>query len=307
MSDAPHPQSVLEPAGPAAAEIAGLHWMLVGISTAVFLLVVALLTIGLAKRRGEATEAFVVFWGVLFTTAVVAVLLFVAISATVRLRGPLQGEEEALEVRVTGHQWWWKVEYPQLGITDANEIHLPVGRPVRLELLAQDVIHSLWIPNLHGKMDLIPGITNVLWLEATRPGVYRGQCAEFCGLQHALMALEVVAWEVEDFTSWTAARRAPRAPPVDSQAARGEQVFFRAACHHCHAVRGTAADATLGPDLSHLGSRRTLGAGIVPNTPERLSRWIADPNEIKPGALMPPSELSPEDLEDLRRYLEELR
>jgi cytochrome c oxidase subunit II len=302
-----HPQSILDPAGPAAARIAELHWLLLWISVAVFALVLALLAVGLWRREAAPGTRFVVGWGVVFTTAVVLYILFEAIAATVALRSPGVEQGEPLPIRVVGHQWWWAIEYPELGITTANEIHLPVGTPVSLELEAADVIHSFWVPNLQGKMDLVPGTTNTLWLQADRPGVYRGQCAEFCGLQHALMALVVVALPEQDFVNWAEERRPAPAPPVAPREARGREVFFQEGCHLCHTIQGTPAVGSPGPDLTHVGSRRTLGAGTVPNTRENLAAWIEDPHPVKPGVLMPPTPLPREDLQALVRFLQGLR
>jgi cytochrome c oxidase subunit 2 len=212
---------------------------------------------------------------------------------------------------VTGYQWWWLVEYPdtlpQNRVTTANEIHVPVGEPVVLLLSTRDVIHSVWVPSLGGKKDLVPGYTQSMWFQADTAGVYRGQCAEFCGLQHAKMGLVVVAEPREQFERWLAASRRPAPPPADSLVKRGETVFMTASCVMCHAIQGTPAGSRAGPDLTHVGSRRTLGAATLDNTPDNLARWIANPQRIKPGTRMPPHEFTREEMDALVAYLRSLR
>ena len=217
----------------------------------------------------------------------------------------------ALQIRVTGHQWWWEVQYrdslPQNGVTTANEIHIPVGRPVVFELRSTDVIHSFWPPNLSPKRDQIPGDENSLWFQADRPGVYRGVCAEFCGHQHAKMGFLVVAEPPGEFTGWLARQRDTATTPTDSLAQRGREVFLASSCVMCHAISGTPAGSRIGPDLTHLASRRTLAAGTLPNTRGYLTAWIVDPQAIKPGVKMPPNQLSGPDLVALVAYLETLK
>src|SRR4029453_12148314 len=218
---------------------------------------------------------------------------------------------DALRIQVTGNQWWWDVQYdnavPSLRVTTANEIHIPVGKAVRFDLLSTDVIHSLWIPNLQGKIDLVPGRLNELWLRADEAGVYRGQCAEFCGLQHAKMALFVVAEPPDDFEQWLMANRAPAPVPATAEQQRGKDVFERGPCAMCHAIAGTSAGGRSGPDLTHIASRSTIGAGTLPNTKGHLAGWIADPQQIKPGNRMPPPALSGEELQAVLAFLETLK
>jgi cytochrome c oxidase subunit 2 len=217
----------------------------------------------------------------------------------------------ALGIIVTGHQWWWEVQYPGAGpadrVTTANEIHIPVGRPVVVELRSSDVIHSFWPPSLSAKRDLIPGRPNSLRLQADRPGVYRGMCAEFCGYQHAKMGFLVVAEPVDRFERWLAKERAGAAAPADSLARRGQEVFLGSSCPLCHTVSGTAAGGRVGPDLTHLAARRTIAAGTRRNVRGNLAGWILDPQGMKPGAKMPPTVLSAGDLVALVAYLESLR
>jgi cytochrome c oxidase subunit 2 len=196
---------------------------------------------------------------------------------------------------------------PSLRVTTANEIHIPVGRPVRFNLFSNDVIHSLWIPNLQGKIDLVPGRLNELWLRADRPGVFRGQCAEFCGLQHAKMALVVVAESSDDFERWLAGNRAPAPAPVTPEQQRGKDVVERGPCAMCHNITGTLAGGRSAPDLTHVASRSTIGAGSVPNTRGYLAGWIADPQHIKPGNRMPSPGLRDEELQAVLAYLETLK
>jgi cytochrome c oxidase subunit 2 len=219
--------------------------------------------------------------------------------------------KDAVNIELIGHQWWWEARYhdedPSREFTTANELHIPVGRPVVVTLRSNDVIHSLWIPNLQGKKDLIPGRTATLRLRADRAGTYRGQCAEFCGLEHALMALLVEAEPGERYEAWAAQQRRPAAAPADALARRGQEVFLGKSCVMCHTVTGTTANARLGPDLTHLASRRTIASGMFPNNRGHLAGWILDPQSLKPGVNMPANSLPPDDLQALLAYLETLK
>ena len=214
-------------------------------------------------------------------------------------------------LKITAHQWWWQVEYtdpdPSRQLRTANEIHLPAGEPVHLELTSDDVIHSFWVPNLHGKRDMIPGRPAQFRLQPLRTGVYRGQCAEFCGLQHAHMALEVVVESRRDFDAWYERQLANPPPVAEGRAARGQQVFMTSACSLCHAIAGTDASASLGPDLSHFASRPTIAAGTLPNDRDHLRQWLENPQRVKPGNHMPVVSLGREDLDALVAYLDTLR
>ena len=218
---------------------------------------------------------------------------------------------DALRIQVTGYQWWWDVQYENpvagLRVTTANELHIPVGRPVAIDLLSSDVIHSFWVPNLQGKIDLVPGRKNELWLQADRPGTYRGQCAEYCGVQHAHMALVVIAEPEDLFQRWLTANRASAPLPQTAQQVRGREVIERGPCAMCHAVQGTAASARMGPDLTHIASRSSLAAGTVPNTRGYLAGWIVDPQHLKPGNHMPPTGLRDDELQAVLAYLEMLK
>jgi len=219
--------------------------------------------------------------------------------------------DNALDVRVTAHQFWWEVVYndpaPDRVFTTANELYIPVGRPVVVTLEADDVIHSFWVPNLHGKKDLIPGRIATIRLRADRPGEFWGRCAEYCGLQHAFMAFDVVAVAPDRFASWTEAQRRPAADPGDAAAQRGRELFLSGSCMLCHAIQGTTANARKAPDLTHVASRAHLAAGRLDNTPQALAAWITDPQAIKPGVNMPTHFLAADDLTALVAYLGTLK
>lgn len=223
-------------------------------------------------------------------------------------RLPLQ---DAVTIELVGHDWWWEARYrdadPARTFTTANELTIPVGRPVIVTLDSDDVIHSLWIPNLAGKKDLIPGRSTTLHLRADRAGTYRGQCAEFCGLEHAMMALQVHAVPPDQYEAWAAGQRQPARMPDDALARRGHDVFAGANCAKCHTVQGTAAQGHLGPDLTHLAARRTIAAGMFPNDRSHLARWVGDPQALKPGVNMPAANLPSADVQALLAYLETLR
>lgn len=219
--------------------------------------------------------------------------------------------KDALNVEVTGHQWWWTVRYldgaPNETLVTANELHVPLGRPVILQLKADDVIHSLWIPNLAGKKDLIPGRTAVLTFRADRPGQYAARCAEYCGYQHANMALTVHVHPAPEFEAWRRRQLAVPPPPTDARAQRGQLLFQSVSCAMCHTVQGTIAQGKRAPDLTHVASRATLAAGTLPNTPEMLASWISNPQQHKPATHMPATPLSPDDLAALVAYLGTLK
>lgn len=304
-----HRQSALHPAGPAAERIADLWWLMLAVLGGVFLVTMLLALVAILRHRRSSEPGrpvgqwFIVAGGIVLPAVILVGLLIASLFTTVGLHPP----GEPVTIRVTGHQWWWEVEYPEQGIVTANELHIPVGRPVRLELKTADVIHSFWTPNLHGKMDLLPELTNTLVLQASRPGVFRGQCAEYCGIQHAWMAFEVVALAEEDFVAWVEARQQQSPDPTEPLAARGREVFTTAGCNTCHTVRGEKAEGEVGPDLTHIGSRRTIGAGLLPNNKGNLTGWVANPQALKPGNKMPRSYLESEDLHAVVEYLRSLQ
>ena len=307
----------LDPQGPAAESMAGLWWLMLGIGDTVFGIFAVVLALGLFRRRppeagepgAEGPNGFHA-WMVGGGVAVPLIVIAIVFAATVRAMQdvPTTAPPGALVIDVVGHQWWWEVKYPEEGITTANEIHLPVGRDVALRLRSADVIHSFWVPELGGKMDLLPDKTNTLVLEADEPGEHVSRCAEFCGLQHTLMGMVVVAEPQDRFNSWVAARQQPAAEPSDATAQRGQEVFLGAGgCASCHSVRGTAAAGTVGPDLTHFASRPTLGAAPVRNTPDNRAAWVADPHAIKRGVAMPATQLGADDLHAVLAYLGSLR
>lgn len=305
------PPPVLDPAGPYASSVTILAWALFAMGVVVTAIVIVALYVAVkgrpslkAKLGGERA-----IWvaGIAFPVAVLTVLLIWGLSLTARLNRPIDGRE--MRIRVTGELYWFRVGYldgqRQVAMRDANEVHIPVGRPVVFELTSADVIHSFWVPNLSGKKDMIPGRVNLLRVEARKPGVYGGVCAEFCGRAHALMGLTVVAHAPDDWQRWLASRR----QPVRSAAAgRGQDLFTGAGCAACHRVSGTPANGLAGPDLSHIGSRRTVGAGIMPNNRGTLTGWIRDSQSIKPGNRMPNYDMLPaEDTTAIAAWLETLK
>ena len=315
---APNAQSAIAPGGPAAERLLELTWILFAMGGAVFTLVVALLLYALfrrhrpplppapaADRRGT---RWIVIGGVVFPGVVLSALFPYVLRVHRATQQP--PVDAPLAVEVIGYRWWWAVRYfsddGRPAFETANEIRIPVGQPVRVRLTSADVIHSFWVPRLQGKLDLIPGRVNETWIQADAPGVYRGQCAEYCGIQHAKMAFLVVAEPPDSFAKWYARQLRPAAEPPDPLAARGRSIFLGSACAGCPTIRGTPAAGTLGPDLTHIGSRLTLAAATVPNTRGHLGGWIGDPQSIKPGNLMPAAPLTPADLGALIHYLEML-
>ena len=309
-------QSALAPAGPQAQIIASIIWLFFGVCAVVYVLTLAALFWALVRRRRSSDDSpetsrrlATIIAGVLAVVVVTLVALTVASVITGRgLTAPAGAR--ALTVEVVGHQWWWDFRYEPAtsgAVSSPNELHIPVGVPVVIRASSRDVIHSFWVPNLHGKRDLIPGMTTETWIQADRPGVYRGQCAEFCGHQHAHMAFLVVAEPMEQFERWLRHQRTAAPPPSDPAVQRGHDLFMTGPCVLCHSVRGTPAGSRVGPDLTHLASRRTIGAGTLPMTRGHLAGWIADPQSIKPGSRMPPNLVRGDDLQALVAYLETLR
>ena len=304
--------SVLDPKGLGARRIEGLWWLMFWISVAVFAVVVAFLAVAFLRghsKQPRLSEArwggpFVVVSGIVAPSLILAGVFVVSLNDMMELSTPPQ--EPGLTIDVIGHDWWWEARYEDGGAVTANEIHIPTGEAVQLRLTTDDVIHSFWVPQLQAKTDLISGEVNNMWIQADEPGRYRGQCAEFCGLQHANMIFYIVADEPNEFESWLANEASEAAEPANAGASRGESVFLQSSCAGCHAVRGTEADSDLGPDLTHLAQRETIASGVLDNTRSELAQWIIDPQSAKPGAIMPPTELSSADLNALLDYLESL-
>lgn len=307
----------LEGHGARAAPVTPLTWGVMLISIAVIVVICALLLAALLRRRAVSTAARdvirpaskdlkLVYFGVGATTAVLfTITAWTMLSLSALSKAPEDQSSVALEI--LGHQWWWELRYhdgdPAHDFATANEIHIPVGQSVRVSLRSADVIHSFWIPQLAGKTDLIPGQTNMTWLHADREGVYRGQCGEFCGKQHAHMALFVVAELRDKFDAWRNKQLTSASAATGLEAKQDEQAFVQK-CGACHAVRGTTAEGVYGPNLSHLAARSTIAAGALPNTKDDLSAWISDPQKFKPGSLMPTPELTQEQERSVVRFLE---
>ena len=314
-------QNSLLPAGPQSAHIHDLWWLTVAICTFVFTAIVAALLLALWRTpRAQALDAAGQHAPapvehaarrrvIVAISASIALLLLLIVASffTDRALASLDASNP-VEIEVTGNQWWWEIRYtdkadPSRSFTTANELHIPVGQPIAVTLKSSDVIHSFWLPNLHGKKDMIPGRRTTLNLRADEPGVYRGQCAEFCGYQHAHMAFLVTAESAADFEAWSERQRQPAAAPTDADASHGREIFLSTTCIMCHAIQGTSASARRGPDLTHVASRSTLAAGALANNADNLESWIRDPQQHKPGATMPGHILPREDLHALATYL----
>ena len=282
-------QSVLAPAGPIADSLASLAWLLIAGAAAILVGVVVLVAwamIAAPERRSWLARESTVWIGGLVLPALTFSALWVhGLVLTRRTFEP--AAPDPLVIEVVGEQWWWRVRYDHGELVSANEIHLPVGRVIELQLRSADVIHSFWVPRLAGKLDMIPGRENRLRLQVTTPGVYRGQCAEYCGGAHARMAIFVVAEAPGEFETWLARQREPAAEPIGALALRGRELFLDRGCAGCHAIRGTLAVGSLGPDLTHVGSRSSLGAAMLPNHTGTLAGWIASSQHLKPGNRMP--------------------
>jgi cytochrome c oxidase subunit II len=304
--------------GPLSAEIAHLFWIFVAIAAFVYVVVLGFLVVALRRKEGakaappDSPLARRAVRAIGISVGVTTVILFgLALSDFFSNRVIAATPDNPLRVRVTAHQWWWEIEYvdadPTRRVRTANELHLPVGRPVLLEMTSDDVIHSFWAPELNGKKDLLPGYMTTLTLVAARAGDYTAECAEFCGFQHANMRIDIVAHDPADFDRWVDAQLAPGAEPASPELLRGRDVFLGSTCVMCHNITGTDASGVVGPDLTHVGSRRWIGAGALPNDPARLSAWILDPQGIKPGTHMPATQLDGQDLTSLSNYLASLK
>ncbi len=310
--------SIFDTHSPSGSSIATLFWIVFGIAAVIFVIVeVALITFTIRyRRRGdEAGEPRQIFGNrrlELLWTGIPALTLAIVFGImVVTMRGVEAGpvnDPNALTIEVIGHQWWWEYRYPDQKFVTANELHLPVGQPVHLRLRSDDVIHDFWVPQLGRKMDLIPGQTNDLWVQADSPDVYTGSCAEYCGLQHAGMRLRVFADTPDDFAAWVAGQQRGE-PPLSGAAVHGRTLFFQsqADCASCHAIDGTTAKGNVGPNLTHVGGRTMLAANVLPNSPDNMVRWLLNPQAIKPGNRMPNLRLSDDDARDLAAYLESLK
>ncbi|HBY96886.1 MAG: cytochrome c oxidase subunit II [Ardenticatenaceae bacterium] len=303
------------PNSPAAITMRNLMVVILWIAAAVFVVVEGLLIYSVWRYRvrpGEAGPLPKQIHGntpieIAWTTAPALVLVVVFVF-TVRSMGAVASAPPTdLYVKVIGHQWWWEFQYPDLGIVTAGDLHVPVGKPVQFEITSGDVIHSFWSPELFGKTDAIPGRLNHSWVKVDRPGMFLGLCAEFCGTQHAQMRFRVIADSPEDFQTWVQNQQQPAAEPTTQLAQQGKQVFLSNACIGCHTIAGTPAQGKVGPDLTHFGSRTLIAAGALFNAPEDLTRWLRNPQEVKPGTLMPNLNLSETTIDQLVAYLESLK
>jgi cytochrome c oxidase subunit 2 len=312
--------SIFAPASTPALEIRDLSLLVLGISAVIFVVVAGMAAYTIVRFRNRpgderreppqvygSTQIELAWTVVPFLIVVVLFLVTARYIYGIEKRAMPDG---AIEATIVGNQWWWEIRYPKLGIVTANELHVPVSDPTTptptyLTLQSADVIHSFWVPQLAGKLDVVPNKTNRLWIDPRTPGTYVGQCAEYCGTQHAWMLLEVIVHSREDFDRWVAAQQA--AAREDPAVREGRELFLSLSCINCHTVRGTPANGLFGPDLTHLMSRRTLGAGVVRNTPQALQAWVDDPAAMKPGVLMPAMKLSNDELNKLSAYLVSLR
>jgi cytochrome c oxidase subunit 2 len=316
-------QSALNTASTQARHISVLWWLFCGILSTIYLIVLIFLIAATVRKQEPGLPPPILspdpglekqkrrFIGA--AVGMVVIILFVFLVgdfATGRTVHSLD-DPNPLRIKITGHQWWWEVQYqdpmPSQMLTTANEIHVPVGRAVLFELQSPDVIHSFWAPNFHGKKDLVPGHPTTMWFRPEREGSFSGQCAEFCGAQHAHMRFVVVSETPAKFQSWLDAQRQSAVGPNTEQQKKGQSVFLSHSCVLCHTITGTPARGTAGPDLTHLASRPKLAAGTLPNLPGHLAGWVLDPQKIKPGAHMPQNSLGAEDLRNLLEYLESLK
>jgi cytochrome c oxidase subunit 2 len=314
-------QSTLEPAGPAAKSLSDLSWLVFLLFTAVAVVMCSLIAWVATRRRGTFDEhepvdagggqLWILIGGFAIPFIILAVVFILGLRAVTRF--PLHdGHMTAPEIRLIGHQWWWEARYvggrPDDQFATANEIHIPVGRPVNIELSSTDVIHSFWVPNLGGKVDLIPGQVNHMRLQADRPGVYSGKCAEYCGAQHANMRIVVVAHPENEFEAWRAHQLEPSSTPNTAQEVRGRELFLSSPCSLCHAIRGTPAGGAVAPDLTHLASRRGIAANALENNKANISAWVTHAQSLKPSSMMPNvTQFSGDELQSLVAYLQQLR
>jgi cytochrome c oxidase subunit II len=319
-------QSALDAAGVQAGQLESLWWLFFYITAAVYVIVMAVLVMAFIRRQRsnerdppdkktntprEQSVGNVVKAAVGVTVLVLFALMITSFRAGAAI-DRLANVPPQVVIKVTGHQWWWEIEYvdettPGNNVMTANEIHVPVGRPVKMHLQSNDVIHSLWMPNMHGKKDLVPIYPTTFYFQADKPGIYWGQCAEFCGYQHAKMRFQVTAESDADFQAWLNAGRQIPPPPAGDAEKRGQQIFVAGVCAQCHTVAGTGAGGRVGPELTHIASRPYIAAGSMQNTNENLAQWVTDPHHVKPGIRMPMNTFSDEDLSALVAYLRSLK
>ena len=312
--------SIFSPLSQPAQEIKETSFLVLAVCAVIFVIVGGLLLYSIVRFRhregDEATEPAQVYGSnqiELAWTVLPILIVFVLILVTSRTIADIQNRKPppgTVQATVVGHQWWWEIRYPELGIVTANELHVPASDgtrrlPTFLKLQSADVAHSFWVPQLAGKTDLIPNRENLMWIEPTQPGTYLGNCAEYCGMQHARMLIRVIVQSPAEFERWIAEQK--RAAAEEPSAQAGRQVFFANSCVNCHTIRGTSAQGAFGPDLTHLMSRETLASGAAPNTTETLRAWVRDPQKLKVGCLMPNMQLSDTEVDQIVSYLQTLK
>ena len=305
--------SVLEPLTKEASYILGSFYIVLGVAAVIFVIVAGLVvyaSIRFRRRKGREAKQFSenvrleVLW-ISIPLLIVAGLFILTVRTMSLVNPPVLGHKP--DLTVVAHQWWWELHYPQSGVTAANEIHLPVGKHLLLRFESADVIHGFWVPSFGQKIDVIPGHPNFMWMTITRPGLYLGACNSFCGMGHAQMRIRVFAESREDFRAWLAHQRQPASPSLAAEATKGAEVFREKNCVNCHSIAGLMTRGRVAPDLTHVGSRTTLAAGTLPNTPENLAKWLTNPQSVKKGTLMPDIGLNTDQIKYLVAYLEGLK
>ena len=315
--------NILDPASLDVQQIANLWWFLFALMVVVFVGVTTTLFYVIYQFRARpGNDQGRPIWGntrlEVVWTAVPALLLTVVFLISLVVIGAIdapaysahpaaQETGESVRVQAIGHLWWWEFRLPDLGVDSVNELHVPVNRRIELELISENVIHSYWVPQLHPKRDVIPGQVNTLSYFPTSTGVFAGVCAQFCGVQHAWMLFRVFVDTEEDFQAWVRAQGSEASPPDSPLAQRGMEIFLSTTCQSCHVIRGVGGQPGVGPELTHMGSRSIIGAGVLENTPEHMARWLRDPQAVKPGNLMPNSRLTEEEVQALTAYMESLK
>ncbi len=307
------PGSIFDPASPQAGAVSQLFTFTLIVCGVIFAIVVGLIFYSLMRfrwREGDrepvqnaGNKRVEIVWTVI--PFLIVVMLFTMTARTMSFYDPAPAQTPDLVV--VGHQWWWEVNYPHSGVTTANEIHIPVGQPISVELRSADVLHEFWVAPLTRKMTTVPGRANHVWLQADKPGTYLGVCSEFCGTQHAWMRFTVVAEDSASFEAWQQAQLKPALAPTSDPAAQGLELFKEMSCARCHAIQGTGLDARVAPDLTHFASRTLIGGGVAENTPDNLHRWLANPQLVKPGVKMPNFKFTDEQLAQLTTYLGSLK
>ncbi len=306
--------SIVDPASEQADQIYRLSIYFIIAASVVLLLVIILLTYILFKYRSKPSDLepkqtrdnkTVERWMVAGPTILVGIFFYLTIDTMRKVESPIAGQKP--DIIITGHQFWWDVNYPADSVTSANEVHMAVGKKLLIQLKSADVIHDWWVPALGNKMDLIPGRDNHVWITIRKPGVYEGTCSEFCGAQHAWMRIKVIAQSAEDFQDWITANQKPAIEATGEKVLKGKNIFLKSTCSSCHTIKGTTAQGKIGPDLTHIGSRSTLLSGMLINTDSNLMKWISDPQKIKPGSMMPKFIYQQDSIKDLVSFISQLK